>query len=267
MRTPDRNRRRFRVFKEESTNMFKVSQQCVLAALIFLFALSTVAPLHAIAPDATLYTNYVVPAGLEGVTWFVCGSLPGSNGCYASGHLGPFGYVGALMEGNPSTNGDTVTRAIYVLDIGAGSEGTGVILYVYKKTDTVTSSSDAVSVTLTKTVDLPAITGGSVALISMAANDKFLFIGTNQSQLAIQVQKSNFELTDVVDQSSGGGVVTAITADKYGYITLNWGDSAGESNAFTVLNPNGEAQEYGGGPEFMLNTTQAVTTSSLHIPN
>src|SRR5436305_14200307 len=51
--------------------------------------------------DATLYTRYSTDIAHTTVNWNVCGSLPGSSGCYGSGSLGPFGRVGALMEGEP----------------------------------------------------------------------------------------------------------------------------------------------------------------------
>jgi hypothetical protein len=92
-----------------------------------------------------------------------------------------------MIEGNPAQNllKGTVTRYIYMLDVAYGVNGDGVGLYVYKKVDTVTSSDDAVSVTLFKTVSLP-LTGGSATVASIAASNKFLFIGTNQNDLAVQ---------------------------------------------------------------------------------
>jgi len=67
-----------------------------------------------------LYTSYSFFDGNKKISWAVCGSLPGSSGCYGNGDLGPFGNVGAMLEDNPSTNLaiQTVTRFIYVLDIG-----------------------------------------------------------------------------------------------------------------------------------------------------
>jgi hypothetical protein len=156
--------------------------------------------------DATLFTTY----GLYGqyVSWIVCGYTQATGGCYSSGELGPFVTVGALLEGDPFTKGDTVTRAIYVLDTG----GSSVLLYVYKKQDTVTSEDDTVNVTLIKTVTLP-LTGGSNASCSMAANKELLFIGTDQSTQAAEVKKSDLSVAQI------GGFseplpVTAITADS-----------------------------------------------------
>ena len=95
---------------------------------------------------------YQVPhrPGHTNVDWNVCGSLPGSSGCYGSGTLGPFGKIGALMEGEPKTDrsANTVTRAIYVLDYHSGPNQNEVVLYVYTKVDTITADSDTVTVTL-----------------------------------------------------------------------------------------------------------------------
>jgi hypothetical protein len=101
-----------------------------------------------------------------------------------------------MIEGLPTQNRTkgTVTRYIYVLDIAYGSGGNGVALYVYKKVDTVTSSDDTVSVTLFQTVSLP-LTGGSATVASMAANTAFLYVGTNQDDLAVQMKKNNFAIT------------------------------------------------------------------------
>jgi hypothetical protein len=199
------------------------------------------------APDSTLYTTYALSSG-DGtfVSWSVCGSTQQSEGCYAGGDLGPFVAVGAMLEGS-----NVVTRAIYVVDSGSSP----VQLYVYKKTDTVTSSYDTVSVTLAHTVDL-SLTGGSTALCSMAANSTLLFIGTNQGGQVLSVQKSDLTVTQVADFSSGVG---SITTDQYGFITVTEADLG----SFSVFNPNGEAVEGGGGGDFMIGTTQAVPVNTL----
>jgi hypothetical protein len=123
------------------------------------------------SPDSTLYTTYLFGTNYQSVSWVVCGSTQQSSGCYSSGSLGPFGKAGTLLEGYPAINlkTNTVTRKIYVLDIAAGSGGTDVILYVYKKTDVITPSYDAATTSLTATVRLP-LTGGGSARGSMAAN-------------------------------------------------------------------------------------------------
>jgi hypothetical protein len=224
-----------------------------LTAAIFLLAFTAVAPLSAqtpAAPDATLYTTY--SGNLSNVNWVVCGSTADTEGCYASGSLGPFVGIGAMLESNPSVNGNVVTREIYVVDSGSADS---VKLYVYKKTDTVTAETDTVVVTLSKTVTLP-LTGGSTALCSMAANTRFLFIGTNQSAQAVEVRKSNFTISEIGGFSPPSNV-TSITSDEYGYVTVTQGD------VFTVLGPDGTLQEDGGGTDFMLGTTQALSSAVL----
>jgi hypothetical protein len=243
-----------------------MSQTCArytLAAILF-FAFAAAIPFHAqgiaptTPPDSTLFTTYTLftSGGQTTANWIVCGSTAQTSGCYASGSLGPFVGVGAMMEGIPSVKSNVVTRAIYIVDSGDASS---VKLYVYKKTDTVTSQSDTVSVTLLKTVDLP-LTGGSTAVVSMAANPGFLLIGTDQSPQAVEVKKSNLSVTQLGGFSPPINV-TAITADQYGYVTVTQGTSAFPSG-FTVIGPNGSLQEDGGGTDFMLGTMQGVVPTA-----
>jgi hypothetical protein len=167
-----------------------------------------------------------------------------------------------MLEGNPATNvaRGTVTRSIYVLDIGYGNSGNEVALYVYKKVDTIAGSGDTITVTLFKTVILP-LAGGSSASASMAANNMFLYIGTDQTQLAVQLKKSNFAITQFGAISAPINV-SSITADKYGFVTVTWGDSK-SGGGFLVLSPTGVGQVDGGGVPFMLNTVQATLPASL----
>ncbi len=249
--------------------MFTIRNRWVVGS-IFLFLFSAALSVHgqnALAgsgsPDATLFTTYRLFSGDQTVSWSVCGSTALTEGCYASGSLGPFGRAGALTEGNPSVNlsTNTVTRRIYVVDIASGGTGNDVVLYVYKKTDVVSSTSDTVTVTLLNTVTLP-LTGGSTAVCSMAANNGFLFIGTDQSPQAVRVQKSKLTLAQL------GGFyppinVTAITADKYGYVTVTYGQFSSGENGFYVYGPDGALREDGGGASFILNTVTAVSTATL----
>jgi hypothetical protein len=244
--------------------MRRISIQRLVAALIILLAVSVSVPAAASAPiDATLYTTY----NLNGTTvdLSVCGSTQESSGCYGGGTLGPFVRLGALIEGNPSTNltTNTVTRYIYALDVAAGTNSDGVDLYIYKKTDVITPTFDNVSVTLFKTVSLP-LPGGSSVSASMAANAKFLFIGTNRGAHSVSVQKSNFAIVE-----SGAFTppipVTAITADQYGYVTVTFGKFSGfdVENGSVVYGPDGSVQQSGGGASFMLNTNQAVLPTTF----
>jgi hypothetical protein len=208
--------------------------------------------------DATLYTKYNPNRAHTSVGWTVCGSLPGSSGCYGSGSLGPYGMVGGVMEGEPTTdvNQNTVTRAIYVLDIATGPNGNGVVLYVYTKVDAITTDSDTVTVTLSQTISLPLVSG-TLGYPAMAANNQFLFIGTQRSPYAVQIDKQTFSVTQL------GGFnppinVYGITADEYGYVTVSFGAFNTRGTAFIVVGPDGSAEETGNGSQVMLNTNQAV---------
>jgi hypothetical protein len=228
-----------------------MSQLVSSSVLSIILLVAAALPLHAqqpaAAPDASLYTTY---SGTNTeITWIVCGSTQESSGCYASGSIGPFVSIGAMLEGIPSVAGDVVTRAIYIVDSGANP----VKLYVYTKTDTVTASDDTVSVTLTKTITLPLIGGSNIAA-SMAANSNFLFIGTDEGEAAVKVRKSNLHVTKLEEFSAA---TLSITSDQYGYVTI------AQVGGFTVYGPNGEVEEDGGGYQFMIGTTQAVPASAL----
>ena len=133
-----------------------------------------------------------------------------------------------------------------------GSNTSIVSLNVFKKTDTITSNSDTVSITPSKKLTLP-LTGGCNALCSMSANDGFIFVGTNASLNAVKVNKLTNSLTKVGAFSLP---VTAITANDYGYVTVTQ-EAATQGSGFSVYGPNGMLQEDGGGAPFIPNTTNA----------
>ena len=47
-----------------------------------------------------------------------------------------------------------------------------------------------------------------------------------------------------------GSNTTAITSDKYGYVTVTFGSFSGLANGFIVFDPNGNSLEVGGGASF-----------------
>jgi hypothetical protein len=244
--------------------MLKIGNQFLLRASIILWTLTVAVPASASAPpDATLYTTYQTNGATVDLT--VCGSTQQSSGCYGGGILGPFVRLGALIEGNPSVNlsTNTVTRYIYALDVAAGTNSDGVDLYIYKKTDVITATFDNVTVSLFKTVSLP-LPGGSSVSASMAANAKFLFIGTNRGAHSVSVQKSNFAIVES-GAFSPPIPVTAITADQYGYVTVTFGKFSGfdVNNGSVVYGPDGSVQQSGGGASFTLNTNQAVLPTTF----
>jgi hypothetical protein len=215
-------------------------------------------PLPGPAPDTDLYTTYSF-YGPEYISWVVCGSTSQSEGCYDSGNLGPFGHSGAIIESSEAVSGNTVTRNVYVVDDASGG-GTGVTLYVYQKTDVVTSSFDTTTITLTNTVPLP-LAGGANVVTYMAANSGYLFIGTNLSQEAVRVQKTGLSTASIGGFSPSLNV-SSITANKYGYVTVNFG-SAGNPGGFYAFGPNGSAVEDGGGNDNVVDTTNAISIANL----
>lgn len=231
----------------------------VLAASVMLVILGTTVPLHAAALDSTLFTTYNTQSPYTGVGFSVCGSLPQSEGCYGGGSMGPFGLIGAMIEGKPVQNlkKGTVTRYIYVLDVAYGSSGNGVALYVYKRVDTITASDDSIALTLTNTVSLPLVGGGGTVAY-MAANSNSLFIGTSQNGIVALVKKSNFAITQYGNSSLP---LDSITADEYGYVTVEAGSS--QFPQFQVFSPKGQFGEDGGGTAFMLNTLQGTLPSTV----
>jgi len=210
--------------------------------------------------DATLYTRYNTDPNETIVNWNVCGSLPGSSGCYGSGTLGPFGRIGGVMEGEPKTDlhANTVTRAIYVLDSASGPNQNEVVLYVYTKVDTITTDSDTVTVTLSQTISLPLVGGTSPMTPQMAANKQFLFIGTDQSPQAVVLDKRTFSVTQLGGFSPPINVF-GIFANQYGYVTLTFGPfRGGSSNKFIVAGPDGSDKEDGDGTQVMLDTVMGL---------
>ena len=212
------------------------------------------------ALDAGLFTTYEIDQEDQNLSFVVCGSTTQSEGCYGSGSIGPLNRIGTAQEGYPYTIKNTVTRDIYLLDVEAGNSNDEVKLYIYRKTDAITSSYDQVSVALYKIVPLPQLTGGKQALSFMAGNREVLAIGTDQSQYAVLLNKCDDTLTQIGGFSPPLNV-TSITADSSGYITVTQGN--GVSSGFTVIGPHGLFEEDGGGAPFMLNDTNGTNLSTL----
>lgn len=233
--------------------------QHIFAALVMLLVLSNTALLHAAALDSTLYTTYDTQAPYTNVVYSVCGSLPQSEGCYGGGNLGPFGMIGAMIEGDPQQNlqKGTVTRFIYVLDVANGTTGQDVALYVYKRVDTITSSNDSITVSLFKTVSIP-LPGGSATVAYMAANSSFLYVGTTQGGSIVQVKKNTLAAAVILIPPIP---LDSLTADQYGFVTVESGSRI--YSQFNIINPNGSVGGDGGGTAFMLNTIQGTQPSTV----
>lgn len=242
--------------------MIEKLRGCSALAGVLALAAGWCAPAAAAPPDANLFTTYTVGTNLESADWIVCGSTQEAEGCFASGSLGPFGHIGAMLEDAPAVSGETVTRHIYVLDVATGTSKNGVTLFVYTKKDLVSASSDTVTVTLSHTVSLSPLVGGSTVAGSMAANGQYLFAGTNQSFQAVSIKKSTWAVAAV-----GGFTppipVNSVTANSRGYITVTFGAPGGQFSGFYVFGPTGGLEEDGGGGAFMLDTMNGVTPAPL----
>jgi hypothetical protein len=245
--------------------MFKIHTKrhflatCLLLAVTAPFATSAMAQTS--APDSNLYTTYSFDKAYTYAYLVVCGSTQESEGCYGSATLGPFSQAGAIVEGNPSVDPftGTVTRDIYVVDQAANG-GTGVTLYDYVKTDVVDASSDSVKVSLKSSTTLP-LTGGSNAKTYLAADNNYLFIGTDQGPFALQVQKSDLTSTQIASGSPPANV-SSITSDAYGFVTVTFGAIGGSSD-FYVFNPDGKGTEDGGGVDYMVSSSNGLMTTNL----
>jgi len=207
-------------------------------------------------PDSTLFTTYEVNQSLTQLSWFTCGSLPLTEGCYGAGVLGPFTDACAIVQSAPAPfNINTVLRYIYVLD--TGSSANGASLTVYKRTDTVSQSDDTINVVTLAVVPLSILVGGPGVTCFMAQNPSYVYAATSQTSLAAAINKTTFSVGRVGDFSTN---VSAITADSYGFVTIVQGSGFG--TGFTVYGPNGAPQEDGGGGPFMINPIDAVYPAS-----
>jgi len=170
---------------------------------------------HKVPLDAGLYSQYRVD-GSGFIELIVCGKLNISHqGCYGSPTVGYFEHACAVLDGVPKTswNKSKITRAIYVLDKRT-SDSNPPILYVFKRTDSITELYDEVEVSLTQKISLP-IGGGASAHCFAASNDTAVYLGTDVGP-AVAVDKSTLGVTIVAQ-----GHAVSITADDRGYVSLN----------------------------------------------
>jgi hypothetical protein len=202
-------------------------------------------PAHSAALDSGIYGAYTPSKNSVQLT--VCGILPGSDGCYGGASLGPFENACAVLEGKPSTNGDVVSRAIYVLD-KRSSKTAPIILYVYGRSDTITLSDDTVAVKLVKQVPL-GILGGPGSKCSMAGNKEAVFAGTDVGGV-VEVGKAHFWIKDLGNSEENPA---SITASDSGYVSIQYTDGQ-----FLVLSPTQYGGGDGGGTEEFAGSTNAL---------
>ena len=188
------------------------------------------------------YTLFTPGDALQSLTWSACRG----GGCFASGGIGPFKHICAVMEGKPKRDGNVETRAIYVVDKARHSPSATLHLFVYTRTDTFSESGDQVQVALRADVDTQIGAHGlGKDLCVMAGNDNFLFVG---------LSGGNYMMIDerTLTMSSSGETISFITADNRGYVTL--GTFNGE---FYTYDREGFLIQSGSGLRFATDTKNA----------
>jgi hypothetical protein len=238
-----------------------ISLRSALVGLVLLAPGLCTSIARAAAPDAGLYTGYYLSSDYTGVTFIVCGSVPGSDGCYGFGTLGPFGHIGAMVEGNGKIVGSVVNHDIYVVDVAGGANGKEVILNSYTLTNTVNPPYDTVTYELTKQLSLP-LSGGKEVRCSLADNGKFLFVGTDKSTSAVVVAKDGYAVTSV-GGFSNNPTVAAITTDNRGYVIVAFGANSGGPGGNVDFGPDGTVVSDGGGAWFLVPTTQGISSKDV----
>jgi hypothetical protein len=187
--------------------------------------------------------------------------------------IGPFGRVGAIMEGKASESGDVVTREVYIIDTASGSSADGVTLSIYKKTDTVTASYDTVEVSFVRSVTLP-LKGGAHANCYVAGRNAYLYVATDKGPAAVQVNKGSLELTPISSGSIppatrvlGISVTTASAATTAGAVTIAFGGTTPGAASYVSYNAAGQQFEQGGGYNAYLNSEIGLSTFELPEPS
>jgi len=216
-------------------------------------------------PNAGLYTSYSIGSDYQNVTWTVCGTTQTTEGCYGTGTLGPFAHAAALIESSPVVDvaTGTVTRYIYLADNQARPPYNDfVYLYVYKKVDVVTSSTDTVTVSFVKFVSMRLL-GGSGTTVFMAGNENYIYVGTSVYPFAVRIQRTNLSHLVQTAQVSPEADVTAITSDFYGNVTVTFGGATNHTAGSLQFDINGNSLGTPTTNVYMLNTSAALQTSSL----
>ena len=234
---------------------------------IALLPLFLAAPTPAFTPvDSTLFTTYILGPSSQQIAYFVCGSTQESEGCFTSGEIGPFGRVGAIIEGQAREIGDVVTRDIYVIDTASGASKDGVTLSVYKKSDTVTASDDTVEVSFVRSVPLP-LQGGAHANCYVAGSTTYLYVATDKGPTAVQVEKGGLELTTIsYDSLPAVTRVLSISATSAGAVTVAFGGTTPSASGYVSYNAAGQQFEQGGGYNAYLNSEIGLSTFALPKP-
>jgi hypothetical protein len=195
-------------------------------ALTVASSLMVTVPARAAPLDENISISYTALG--TSINWQTAGAVSPPS----SGTLGPFSRACAILEGKPHTNGNVMTRSVFVLDAGNGAPNT-VVLHVHTRTDTITSSggvtSDVETIVPRRQVVLSLISQvGNVCY--MAANDISVFASTSANNQASIVNKTTFAETTIQSYVTNyNSPVTQITAADEGvvFVTFGTGPTAG----------------------------------------
>jgi hypothetical protein len=97
----------------------------------------------------------------------------------------------------------------------------------------------------------------------MAANNGYVYIGTDQGVYADQVAKTGYAVTKISYGSSAiPENVASITANQYGYVSINWG--VPNNDSYVVFNPTAPGGGgSGGGAQTTLSTTIGIMPTPI----
>lgn len=183
------------------------------------------------APDDGLYSMYTVDPGGSFLDLSICGDF----GC-AQGIDQSFDHVCAILESVPKIVDTTMTRDIYILD-KRDLASDPMTLTIYHRVDEAVGGGDKRTFTLTKTITLD-INGGSDANCKMVENLKYVYLGTDASAHALQIDKKKLKAS-----VAATGPTTLLSADSRGYVSISDTSSGG----FKILDPQGNTLAGGGG--------------------
>ena len=206
-------------------------------------------------PTTGLYAQFGFNQAFTQLTWSVCGSVNGSNGCYGTGTLGGFGRIGALIQGAPTVDATTglVTRNLYVIDqaVGGGTSTT-TQLRVFELDETVAAPNVTVAMKEVKRVSLP-MKGGLGTQTWLVGNRNFLIVGNSADGSPYSVAKSGL----AVQAQQFNGTLEEVTTNGYGFVETDHdtGFNPGEVTMFYTYDANLQPVDSGGGGAgYFLNT-------------
>jgi len=223
----------------------------------FTFAWACNKPAYSATPrtldDANVFTYYNFVPGGSSINWTTCGRTGGISGCFGSGSIGPFAGPCAIMEGKPTTSGNTLNQYVYVVE--ASTTGFQyAVLDIYQKQDVI-NGSDTPSMSLVRRINLNLKVGLKTACF-MAGGPRYIFIGTVLSARAMRFDTVTQKLVAEGSNSVPTGLVSQITADARGFVTINY--THGMTTAVDFYDPDGNLTQSGGGSAFEPNSSTGV---------